>query len=93
MSAARSSIDSRGIPGWLQATPFALVFLLFFVLPLIFVVIVSFWDYNDYEMMPSFTTRSYTESFRGLPDPTARSLHDPEDLSFDGEILPDRLGG
>ena len=52
--------------------PFALVFLFFFVLPLIFVVIVSFWDYNDYEMLPSFTTRSYTETFEGcltqLPD-------------------------
>ncbi len=72
MSTARSSIDARGVPGWLQATPFALVFLLFFVLPLIFVVIVSFWNYNDYEMLPVFTTRSYTESFEGclaqLPD-------------------------
>jgi putative spermidine/putrescine transport system permease protein len=42
------------------------------VLPLVFVVIVSFWDYNDYEMLPAFTTRSYTESFEGcltqLPD-------------------------
>ena len=72
MSTARSSIDAHGVPGWLQATPFALVFLLFFVLPLVFVVIVSFWDYNDYEMLPAFTTRSYTESFEGcltqLPD-------------------------
>ena len=46
--------------------------LFFFVMPLILVVIVSFWDYNDYEMLPSFTTRSYTESFDGcltkLPD-------------------------
>jgi putative spermidine/putrescine transport system permease protein len=52
--------------------PFGLVFLFFFVLPLIFVVIVSFWDYNDYEMLPAFTTRSYTETFEGcltqLPD-------------------------
>ena len=33
---------------------------------------VSFWDYNEYEMIPAFTTRSYTESFEGcltqLPD-------------------------
>ncbi len=60
------------MPGWLQAAPFALVFLFFFVLPLVFVVIVSFWDYNDYEMLPAFTTRSYTETFEGcltqLPD-------------------------
>ena len=68
----RHRLDRIGVPGWLQATPFALVFLVFFIIPLILVVIVSFWDYNDYEMMPAFTTRSYTESFEGcltqLPD-------------------------
>jgi putative spermidine/putrescine transport system permease protein len=71
-TAARRGLDRVGIPGWLQAMPFGLVFLLFFVIPLILVVIVSFWDYNDYEMLPSFTMRSYTENFEGcwtqLPD-------------------------
>ena len=33
---------------WLQAGPMMLVFLVFFLLPLAFVIIVSFWDYNDY---------------------------------------------
>ncbi len=61
----RRDLDSHGAPGWLQATPFALVFAAFFVLPLVFVVIVSFWDYNDYQMLPTFTTRSYVESFDG----------------------------
>src|SRR5271170_1553834 len=69
---ARRGLDRVGIPGWLQAMPFGLVFAFFFVIPLILVVIVSFWDYNDYEMLPSFTTRSYTENFEGclvkLPD-------------------------
>src|SRR5260370_20682783 len=69
---ARRGLDRVGIPGWLQAMPFGLVFLFFFVIPLILVVIVSFWDYNDYEMLPSFTARSYTENFEGclaqLPD-------------------------
>jgi putative spermidine/putrescine transport system permease protein len=69
---ARRGLDRIGIPGWLQAMPFGLVFLFFFVIPLILVVIVSFWDYNDYEMLPSFTMRSYTENFEGcltqLPD-------------------------
>lgn len=72
MAEARAPLESPGLPGWLQATPFALVFLLFFVLPLCFVITVSFWDYNDYEMIPAFTSRSYTESFEGcltkLPD-------------------------
>lgn len=49
-----------------------LVFIAFFVLPLCFVVMVSFWDYNEYEMIPTFTTRGYYESFEGcwtkLPD-------------------------
>jgi putative spermidine/putrescine transport system permease protein len=71
-TAARRGLDRVGIPGWLQAMPFGLVFLFFFVIPLVLVVIVSFWDYNDYEMLPSFTMRSYTENFEGcltqLPD-------------------------
>jgi putative spermidine/putrescine transport system permease protein len=53
---------------WLQAGPMMLVFALFFLLPLVFVVIVSFWDYNDYEMIPTFTTRGYTDSFNGCID-------------------------
>jgi putative spermidine/putrescine transport system permease protein len=72
MSQPNVSLDRHGLPGWVQAAPFALVFLLFFVLPLAFVVMVSFWDYNDYQMLPAFTLRSYTESFEGcltrLPD-------------------------
>ena len=70
--AAKSAIDRTGVPGWVQAMPFGLVFFFFFVIPLVLVVIVSFWGYNDYEMLPSFTTRSYTENFEGclaqLPD-------------------------
>src|SRR5271163_4304920 len=69
---ARRGLDRVGVPGWVQAMPFGLVFLFFFVIPLILVFIVSFWDYNDYEMLPSFTARSYTETFEGclakLPD-------------------------
>src|ERR1700722_647861 len=70
--AAKRGLDRVGVPGWLQAMPFGLVFAFFFIIPLILVVIVSFWDYNDYSMLPAFTTRSYTETFEGcltqLPD-------------------------
>jgi len=66
------NLDRFGVPGWLQALPFGLVFALFFIVPLVLVVIVSFWNYNDYEMLPAFITRSYVESFDGcltkLPD-------------------------
>jgi len=48
--------------------PMGLVFLLFFVVPLGLVVMVSFWDYNDYEILPTFTLRSYTETFEGCYD-------------------------
>jgi putative spermidine/putrescine transport system permease protein len=63
--ASRKALDRFGVPGWVQAMPIGIVFGLFFVLPLIFVVIVSFWDYNDFQMLPTFTWRSYTESFDG----------------------------
>ena len=62
------SLFSRGLPAWLQVSPLALVFTLFFLVPLLFVVIVSFWDYNDYAILPGFTTRSYVETFEGCYD-------------------------
>ncbi len=43
----------------------ALAFLLFFVIPLCFVLVVSFWNYNEYQMIPAFTLRDYVESFDG----------------------------
>jgi putative spermidine/putrescine transport system permease protein len=72
MPTARLPSNVREFPGFLQAAPFALVFLVFFILPLVFVAIVSFWDYNDYQMLRFFSTRSYTDTFEGcltqLPD-------------------------
>ena len=50
---------------WLQAGPMMLVFTLFFLLPLVLVVIVSVWDYNEYEMIPAFSFRGYTDTFEG----------------------------
>jgi putative spermidine/putrescine transport system permease protein len=55
-----------------QAAPFALVFLLFFILPLGLTLIVSFWDYNEYEIIPAFSVQNYVDIFQGcgarLPD-------------------------
>ena len=65
VAAPSRNLDRFGVPGWIQAMPFGLVFAVFFVAPLILVVIVSFWDYNDYEMLPAFISRSYVESFDG----------------------------
>jgi len=48
--------------------PYALVFLLFLVLPLILVVVVSFWDYTEYSIIPDFILTNYTDIFRGCGD-------------------------
>ncbi|MDR3374691.1 MAG: ABC transporter permease [Ancalomicrobiaceae bacterium] len=58
----------QNIVAWLQAGPLTLVFLAFFIIPLIFVTIVSFWDYNDYEMITTFSGRGYTDTFEGCID-------------------------
>ncbi len=50
--------------GW-QATPYSLVFLLFFLIPLGLIVMVSFWEFNEYEMIPAFTWHSYFSIFEG----------------------------
>src|SRR5271163_5061826 len=57
--------DRKSFAAWLQAVPMMLVFSLFFLLPLLFVVIVSAWDYNEYEMVPAFSLRGYTDTFEG----------------------------
>jgi putative spermidine/putrescine transport system permease protein len=55
-------------PAWLQVAPFASVFLVFFLVPLALTVMVSFWDYTEYEIVPAFTLRSYVETFEGCLD-------------------------
>jgi putative spermidine/putrescine transport system permease protein len=48
--------DRKSFVAWLQAAPMMLIFALFFLLPLLFVTIVSAWDYNEYEI-PAFSLR------------------------------------
>jgi putative spermidine/putrescine transport system permease protein len=45
--------------------PFTLVFALFFLVPLALIVMVSFWDFNDYELLPAFTFKNYVSIFEG----------------------------
>src|ERR1700721_1844968 len=66
--APSSRFMSRAIPAWLQVAPFAAVFALFFLVPLALTVMVSFWDYNEYQILPAFTVRSYVEIFEGCLD-------------------------
>jgi putative spermidine/putrescine transport system permease protein len=58
-------VKSLHLPPWLQATPFALVFALFLVLPLLLVATVSFWQATDYELIPAFTAKNYVDVFNG----------------------------
>jgi putative spermidine/putrescine transport system permease protein len=67
-SASKTSLLARAVPAWLQALPLALVFLVFFVVPLALTVMVSFWDYTEYSLVPAFTLRSYAEMFEGCYD-------------------------
>jgi len=57
-------------PYW-QAAPMALVFFVFFVLPLAAALVVSFWRYNEYSIIPAFTLHNYFALFdqciSGLP--------------------------
>jgi putative spermidine/putrescine transport system permease protein len=64
---SKSPIDraSDQLLAWAQALPMTLVFAFFFLLPLALVVMVSFWDYNEYEMIPTFSGRGYTDTFEG----------------------------
>jgi len=55
-------------PASLQVAPFAAVFVAFFLVPLALTVMVSFWDYTEYEIVPAFTWRSYVEMFEGCFD-------------------------
>jgi putative spermidine/putrescine transport system permease protein len=59
---------SGHLPAWLQAAPFAAIFVIFFLVPLALTVVVSFWDYNEYQLLPAFTLRSYVEIFEGCVD-------------------------
>ena len=45
------------------AAPFYMVFLCFFLIPLILTIIVSFWDYNEYSIIPDFIYENYSYIF------------------------------
>ena len=55
----------RRLSAWTQAAPFSLVFAVFFLLPLLLVLMISFWQYNEYEIIPAFTLRNYADIFSG----------------------------
>lgn len=48
---------------YLLVTPQTLVFSLFLILPIIMILIVSFWEFNGYAMTPAFSLTNYLDIF------------------------------
>lgn len=64
-SAHAATAPTHAVKAWWQALPFALVFLLFFLIPLALVAMVSLWNFNEYELIPAVTFRNYLSLFEG----------------------------
>ena len=63
----------QAVLAWLQAAPMAGVFAVFFLMPLALIVMVSFWQATDYELIPAFTPQAYIDTFAGCAS-TAEGL-------------------
>ena len=50
---------SRNTVAWLQAAPLALILLGFLVLPIVTIVIVSFWHATEFSIVPAFSLENY----------------------------------
>ncbi len=53
---------TRAIPAWLQATPLALVLGVFLLIPILTVIVVSFWDYDQTRLIPGFVLDNYIDA-------------------------------
>lgn len=51
----------RTLVAWAQAAPLAAVTAVFFLVPLALIVMVSFWQATDYELIPGFTPQAYLD--------------------------------
>ena len=60
-----ATLPMHAVKAWWQAAPFALVFLLFFLIPLALIAMVSLWNFNEYELIPAVTLRNYASLFEG----------------------------
>ncbi|KGB81721.1 MAG: ABC transporter permease [Confluentimicrobium sp.] len=47
------------VSGWLMASPLTLVLTLFLVLPIVMIVIVSFWQATEFSIVPAFDFENY----------------------------------
>ena len=58
----RSRRAGTGLASYLQALPLTLILGGFLLLPILMIVVVSFWDYDFAAMYPDFVTFNYTET-------------------------------
>ena len=63
--AATTGSPGTALAAWWQALPLTAVFVLFFLVPLSLIGMVSFWDFNEYELLPAFTVKNYISIFEG----------------------------
>ncbi len=66
--APTGAAPGRTLAAWWQAAPLTAVFVLFFLIPLALILMVSFWDFNEYQMLPAFTFKNYVAVFEGCMD-------------------------
>src|SRR5258707_11223847 len=59
-AAGRWRLSERG---WacLQATPLTVVLAVFLVVPILTILVVSFWDYDEYRLLPGFVLTNYAD--------------------------------
>jgi putative spermidine/putrescine transport system permease protein len=63
MKARRGRGRWRAVVTYLQVAPLVSVFAAFLVFPIVLIVVVSFWDYTEYAIVPEFILRNYAEVF------------------------------
>jgi ABC-type sugar transport system permease subunit len=79
-------LDVKKHSAALLSLPFAFVIFTFFVVPLCLVVMVSFWDYNSYSIIPDFIFTNYQDIFLLLCEKPDGFMHIFCNLYFKLEV-------
>jgi putative spermidine/putrescine transport system permease protein len=60
--AASIGRTAAALASYLQAVPLTLILGFFFLLPILMIAVVSFWDYDFASLYPDFLTTNYTDT-------------------------------
>tara|TARA_B110000908_G_scaffold172295_1_gene238868 strand:- start:1479 stop:2342 length:864 start_codon:yes stop_codon:yes gene_type:complete len=52
-------LKNKSVSGWLMVSPLAIVLALFLILPIIMIVVVSFWKATEFSIIPAFDLENY----------------------------------